>query len=55
MTDSQDKTGARFIITEGIINPATQKLDPTSKNVVGGFIVLRPGTTVTLNKKNDDQ
>lgn len=50
MTDSQQKTGARFIITEGALNPRTKKLEPIKdkENIVGGFIILRPGNTVPI-------
>ena len=53
MTDTADKTGARFMITEGTINPATQKVEPLNASNVGGFIVLRPGTTLSINNKHD--
>ena len=55
MTDNQDKTGARFMVTEGIINPSTNKMEPNKGAIIGGFIVLRPGTTVSINQKSDQQ
>jgi prepilin-type N-terminal cleavage/methylation domain-containing protein len=51
MTDADNSgTGARFIITEGTLNPGTKKLEPLQgkENNVGGFIVLRPGNTVPI-------
>jgi prepilin-type N-terminal cleavage/methylation domain-containing protein len=44
------RTGARFIITEGTLNPGSRKLEPLAgkENNVGGFIILRPGNTVPI-------
>lgn len=51
MTDADGSgTGARFIVTEGTLNPGTQKLEPLAgkENNVGGLIILRPGNTVPI-------
>lgn len=51
MTDADgSNTGARFIITEGTLDPGTKKLLPAEgrQNNVGGFIILRPGNTVPI-------
>ncbi len=53
MSDKADVTGARFIVMEGEINPATKELTAIAgkENIVGGLLILRPGTTVSINKK----
>lgn len=57
MSDKSDVTGARFMIIEGTYNPGTKQLEvPAGKeNIVGGLIILRPGTTVTINNKYEAQ
>lgn len=57
MTDRNDVTGARFMITEAQLNPQTKKLEAKGdkKDIVGGFLILRPGNLVPINKISEAQ
>ncbi len=59
MSDRDDKTGARFMIVEGSLHPDSGEIMPAGGNattdIVGGFIVLRPGTTVSITNQYDVQ
>lgn len=57
MTDRADVTGARFMLVEAQLNPGTGALTPIGdkKDVVGGFLILRPGNLVPINKISEAQ
>lgn len=57
MTDRNDVTGARFMITEAQLNPQSKKLEAKGdkKDIVGGFLILRPGNLVPINKISEAQ